>query len=120
MPLPAEIRPKLAKLFPMLSSDKAPPPGTLQAAGADWHDLAEDFECAAEPLIVYRDALGRDEASARYSPPVRTLPRSARLDWLRLAVASPLLSGQPSLPGACGHGSIRSRTVGCRPSSMRR
>ena len=62
--LSAVTRQRLAKLLPLLASDKggeviataAAVGRTLAAAGADWHDLADHVERDAEPIIVRLDA----------------------------------------------------------------
>ena len=60
--LSPDIRPRLAKLVPLLGSDR---PGevaatvlaianTLRSAGNDWHDMAADLACRPAPQILYR------------------------------------------------------------------
>ncbi len=93
MPLPAEIRPKLAKLFPMLSSDKAFEVAataaaigrTLQAAGADWHDLSQIIDGNSEP----EPSKPVKHSARMLFPKLMYLTRDAQLAWMTAIAAQP-------------------------------
>lgn len=97
--LPPETIARVARLIPMLSSDKAGEvvaaaaaiERTLKAAACDWHDFADHLGREVQ-AVVYIDIMRRKTKPPSDLPPLfETLRRSARLEWLDHAVGSALL-----------------------------
>ena len=97
--LSPDIAARVAKLVPLLSSDKAGEVAAtaaaigraLKAAGTDWHDLAAHL-AAAGPSVIHVDVSGQKTKPPATTPPLfEELRLSARLAWLDHAVAADCL-----------------------------